>query len=84
MIWFKSLLVGIAAAIVTGIAAGIALPILMLQVMMWADIGEGSGGIGAYSSGVVEFFILPVIAFALGFWWSVRRARRKTRTVTGA
>jgi uncharacterized membrane protein len=81
MIWFKSLLVGIAAAIVTGIAAGIAVPILMLQVMMWAHIGEGSGGIGAYSSGVVEFFILPVIAFALAFWWSVRRARRKRATI---
>jgi hypothetical protein len=77
MIWVRSLLVGVAAAIVTGIAAGIVLPVLMLQVMMWwAHIGEGSGGIGVYSSGVIELFILPVIAFALGFWWSVRRARR--------
>jgi hypothetical protein len=84
MIWFKSLLVGIAAAIVTGIAAGIVLPVLMLQVMMWwAHFGEGTGGIGAYSSGVVEFFVLPIISFALAFWWSVRRARRK-RAATGA
>jgi hypothetical protein len=83
MIWLKSLLVGVAAAIVTFVAM-LFLPLMMIMMMMWwADTGEGSGGIGAYSSGVVELFILPVIAFALGVWWSLRRARRK-RAVTGA
>jgi hypothetical protein len=80
MIWLKSLLVGVAAAIVTFVAM-LFLPIMM--IMWWADTGEGSGGIGAYSSGIIELFILPVIAFALGVWWSLRRARRK-RAVTGA
>jgi hypothetical protein len=56
----------------------------LIAMMWWAHIGEGSGGIGVYSSGFLEFFLLPVIAFVLGFWWSVRRARRKTRTVAGA
>jgi len=80
MIWFKSLLVGIAAAIVIFVAM-LFLP--LMTTMWWADIGEGAGVIGAYSSGVLELFLLPVIAFALGFWWSVRRARRK-RAATSA
>jgi hypothetical protein len=66
------------AAMVTTIA----LPVLTLTMAMWwADIGEGSGGIGIFSSGT-ELVLLPAIAFTLGFWWSIRRARRK-RTVTG-
>jgi hypothetical protein len=77
MIWLKSLLVGIAAAIVT-FAAMLFLP--LMTMMWWADIGEGAGGIGVYWSGVIDLFVLPVIAFALGFWWSVRRARRSEQS----
>ena len=76
MIWVKSVLVGIAAAILTAIVTTVALPVLTLTMAMWwADIGEGSGGIGAFSSGT-ELVLLPAIAFALGFWWNVRRERR--------
>lgn len=84
MIWFKSLLIGLAAAIVTAVAAAIALPVLMLQTAMWwADTGEGTGGIGVFFFGT-ELVLLPaIVAFALGVWWSIRRERR-TRAVTSA
>jgi hypothetical protein len=66
MIWFKSVLVGIAAAIVTAIVTVIAL--LVPMAIWWADVGEGSGGIGAFAFGL-EIVLLPAtVAFAIGFW----------------
>jgi hypothetical protein len=84
MIWIRSLLIGIAAAIVTAVITVIALSVLAPPVMMWwADFGEGTGSIGAFSWGI-ELVLLPAtLAFALAFWWSTRSARRK-RPVTGA
>jgi hypothetical protein len=83
MIWLRSLLVGIVAAIVTAVITVIALPLfLVATVKWWADFGEGAGGIGAFSYGA-ELVLPPTIAFVLGFWWSLRRGRAK-RTVTRA
>jgi hypothetical protein len=43
-----------------------------------SNLGEGSGGIGFVSFGFGEVLLLPVIlAFAVGFWWSVWRQRRR-------
>lgn len=75
MIWIRrSLLIGIAAAIVTTVLTVIALSVFALPVMMWwADLGEGTGGIGAFSWGADWCWVPATLAFALAFWWSVRR-----------
>jgi hypothetical protein len=75
MIWIKSALVGLAAAFVTIVV----IVALVLATAMWhIDVGAGAGGIGFVSFGLGEVLVLPVIfAFALGFWWSVRRERKK-------
>jgi hypothetical protein len=84
MIWVRGVLVGFAAAIVTAVITAIALSVFTAPVMMWwADIGEGSGSIGAFSSGAELLLPPAAIAFALGFRWSIRRARSK-RTVSRA
>lgn len=76
MIWIKSVLVGLAAAIL----AIVVVPIAMIAWMTNVHFGEGSGGIGAVSAGIIEMVFLPaIIGFALGFWWSIRRQRRKRR-----
>lgn len=75
MIWIKSVLVGMAAAFVTVIAVVAAI----FATASWhIDVGEGSGGIGFVSFGFGEVLLLPVIvAFAVGFWWSLGRQRRR-------
>ena len=76
MIWIKSVLVGFAVAIL----AIVLVPIAVFAWIHVAIIGEGTGGIGAVSMGIIEMVFLPAIAgFALGFWWTMRRERRNRR-----
>ena len=80
MIWIKSALVGLVAAIVTIIAVVVATATWMINV----QIGAGSGGIGAVSVGIIELVLLPgALAFALAFWWTMRRQRRKADLKVG-
>lgn len=80
MIYFKSVLVGIATAVIASVLwllaeIGLQLIVLTRQVSREA----GSGGIGAVSA--VSFVpIGAFLGFVLGFMWSVRRLRRKQRT----
>jgi uncharacterized BrkB/YihY/UPF0761 family membrane protein len=75
VIWLKSALVGFAAALLT-IAAIVA--IVAAKALWSVNFNEGSGGIGFVTVGIFDVTVLPVIiAFALGFWWTLRRDRRK-------
>jgi hypothetical protein len=77
MIWFKSVLVGLSAAFLT-------IVVVLAGTTSWfIETYDASGGLGGVSIGISEIFLLPiVIAFALGFWWSMRRDRRK-RALSG-
>ena len=72
MIWLKSIFAGLAASLVTVIA-------IVLATTTWhADIGEGAGGIGFVSFGISGLLVFPAaLAFALGFFWMVRRHQRR-------
>jgi hypothetical protein len=77
MIYLKSILAGIAAAllvIVLFVVAVFVIPLLL-------QFRTGSGGIGAVSTGlsdpvVLAFAMLLVLAFVGGFYWEFRRASR--------
>ena len=79
MMWLKSVLVGFAAAIATIV---LVVAIVLSRATWWADVGEGTGGVGIFSFGVsVPMLLVPVIlAFAIGSGWSLRKQRR-TRVV---
>ena len=71
MIWIKSVLSGLAAAIIAIIAIAIVTSISIISMSV-------GGGIGAVSVGLFELLLLPfVLAFAVGFWWMFRRQRRR-------
>ena len=72
MIWLKSALVGIAAAMGTIVA-------VILAATTWhVNAGQGSGGIGVVSFGLTGMLIFPAaLAFALGFRWMFRRQQRR-------
>ena len=73
MIWIKSALAGLVAAILTVMAIVAATAAWMVNV----QIGAGAGGIGAVSFGVIELVLLPAaVGFAFGLWWMLRRQRR--------
>ena len=73
MIWLKSVLAGLVAALLTIV---VIVSVFTVTIVSMSQ-GAGSGGIGFVSGGVSELIVLPVvIAFALGFWWMFRRQRR--------
>ena len=81
MIYLKSFLAGIAAAllvIVVGVVAVFAIPLLL------QSRSTGSGGIGAVSYGfsAPAFALLVTLAFAGGFYWEFRRASRRKSSLT--
>ena len=72
MVWIKSVLVGLAAAVITVVA------IVAATTVSTVNMSDGSGAIGAVSFGVSELLLFPaVLAFALGFRWMFRRHRRR-------
>lgn len=72
MRWVKSFLSGMTAAILS-------LIVTVLATTRWHfDGGAGSGGIGAVSYAFFDVMLLiPIIAFALGFWLQMRRSRSR-------
>ena len=78
MIWIKSVLVGLAVATLAIMVGVVVVPIAMMAWMMNVHVGEGTGGIGAVSFGIIEMVFLPaIVGFFLGFWWTMRRERRE-------
>jgi hypothetical protein len=76
MIWIKSVLLGMGAAFITLIA----LVAAIFATASWhVNLGQGSGGIGVVSVAVFTplVFLPAIAAFAIGFWWSVRRQGRR-------
>ena len=86
MIYLKSFLAGIAAAllvIVLFVVAVLVIP-LLLQFAVLQVATTGSGGIGAVSYGFSELalVLLVTLAFAGGFYWEFRRASRRKSSLT--
>jgi hypothetical protein len=70
MVWLKSALTGLVAAIVTVVV------IVAATATFFMSAGEGSG-IGAVTFGVSALLLFPAaLAFALGFRWMFRRQQR--------
>jgi hypothetical protein len=79
MIYLKSVLMGIAALIVSLILY-VAISVLPL-VAQWRD--SGSGGIGIVSANITigpVFWIVAALIFAAGFWWQFRRGGQTTKS----
>jgi uncharacterized BrkB/YihY/UPF0761 family membrane protein len=74
MMYLKSILAGIAAALLVLIL----LVVAMVVIPMLLQFGTGSGGIGAVSGGLSTLTLLAIVAlaFAGGFSWEFRRASR--------
>ena len=66
MRFFKSVLLGIAAAF---IAAGLC---FIAELAFTAEV-SGAGGLGAVSAGAYYFQFAAVLGFAAGFYWQFRR-----------
>ena len=69
MIYLKSVLMGVAALVVSLILF-VAIYVLLPVVAQWR--GAGSGGIGITIG--PTFWIVAALIFAAGFWWELRRA----------
>jgi len=80
MIYLKSVLVGIAAAVAASVIWLLAVFLLPLLPALLASWNAGSGGIGAVSGSLWPwpFPILPAAAFAAGFYWEYQRVSRRT------
>jgi hypothetical protein len=77
MIWIKSVLTGLAVAIITVVA------IVIATTRVSISAGAGAGGIGAVSYGLPAVALFPfVLAFVLGFRWMFRRERRRRTAVS--
>lgn len=71
MIWLKSTLIGLVAAIATVIA------IVLVTTVFYLDAGQGAG-VGAIYFSVSALLLIPAaLAFAMGFRWMYRRQRRR-------
>jgi hypothetical protein len=79
MIYFKSVLAGIVAALVSCVVVAVSVPLILFIPSIFSSASTGSGGIGAVSAGLPELVLLlvvPVFAFAGGFYWQFRRGSR--------
>jgi hypothetical protein len=73
-------------AVVVGVGIG------LLAVVLWVlaqilplyleSAGAGSGGIGAVAVSSGSALLVALVGFAMGFWWTVRRARRRPTTIS--
>jgi len=71
----KSFAVGVLATVL-GFIAALIVWVVAGYVQMWAQMSDGSGGIGAYSSGIQIPVLVSLAVGVAGFVWQWRRGRR--------
>jgi hypothetical protein len=82
MIYFKSVTVGILAAVIGAVLwllVALILPVFVPFLM--SRVSPQGGGIGA-SSGFVDsgsLLVAALVSFAIGFYWTFRRGTRRPR-----
>ena len=80
MVYVQSIFVGLVAAILATVFVIIGGGIVSALSLAAQVAGStGSGGIGAVSVGIpMAALIFAPLAFVAGFWWQLRRARRRS------
>jgi uncharacterized RDD family membrane protein YckC len=78
MTYLKAIVVGVATALL----ATVLLFVGMFVLPAWLSMAfGGSGGIGAVSSGSISVALVLIVGFAVGFFWTIRRRKRRGRSV---
>jgi len=78
MTYLKAIVVGVA----TALAATVLLFVGMFVLPAWLSMAfSGSGGIGAVSIGSTSVGLVLIVGFAAGFFWTLRRRKRRGRSV---
>ncbi|OFW09651.1 MAG: hypothetical protein A3H96_02635 [Acidobacteria bacterium RIFCSPLOWO2_02_FULL_67_36] len=71
-----------------GVVAAVLFSVLVLCALLaativsvWWTTRNTSGGLGAVSAGISEaaIYVVPVVGFAIGFYWQFRRRARAGR-----
>jgi hypothetical protein len=74
LIYFRALVVGIAAGLLAAVLWVLGWLLLPLYV---ESVQTGSGGIGAVSVDSGSSLLVALIGFVIGSYWTIRRARRR-------
>ncbi len=78
MTYLKAIVVGVATALL----ATVLLFVGMFVLPAWLSMAfSGSGGIGAVSIGSISVALVLIVGFAVGFFWTIRRRKRRGRSV---
>jgi hypothetical protein len=80
MVYVKATLVGIVTAIILAVLTTAVEAEFMLYRLRQM---EGSGGIGSVSAGIESVAPALGVGFVGGFYWTVRRGRRRPASVSG-
>ena len=77
MIYLKSILVGIIAAVAASALWILATLVAPIVIMLVSSRGTGSGGIGAVSFDSASILAAALVGFAAGCYWQVRRLSKR-------
>ena len=78
MTYLKAIVVGVATALL----ATVLLFVGMFVLPAWLSMAfGGSGSTGAVSSGSISVALVLIVGFAAGFFWTLRRRKRRGRSV---
>jgi hypothetical protein len=75
MTYLKAIVVGVATALLAAVllVAGM----FLLPALLSMAFSSGSGGIGAVSIGSGSAALVLIVGFAVGFFWTIRRRKRR-------
>jgi hypothetical protein len=78
MLYLKAAAVGTATGLIAGIAWGVAaIAVPIYTQMLLSSLRNEGGGIGAAAVDSGSILLAAVIGFGAGFYWTIRRARRR-------